>query len=73
MSVNCTNATEKIGDYARYISGVGPYSKFCVARITKIKQKSGTVKTDPVTGNRYHCLLNNIEAKDLANLMTEEP
>ncbi len=73
MSVNCTNATEKIGDYARYISGLGQYSKFCVARITKIKQKSGTVKTDKLNTNKYHCLLNNISAKDLANLMTEEP
>ncbi len=31
------------------------------------------MKTDPVSGNRYHCLVNNIEAKDLANLMTEKP
>ncbi len=72
LSVNCTNATEKIGDYATYIGGM-KHTKFCVAQIAKINQKSGSVKTDPVTGNRYHCLVNNIEAKDLANLMTEKP
>ncbi len=72
LSVNCTNATDKIADYATYTGGM-VHTKFCVAQIAKINQKSGSVKTDPVTGNRYHCLVNNIEAKDLANLMTEKP
>ena len=49
------------------------HAKFCVARITKIKQKGGSVKTDKLVGNRYHCPVNNIKAKDLANLMTEKP
>lgn len=72
LSVNCTNATEKIDDYALYTVGM-VHTKFCVARITKIKQKSGSVKTDPLVGNRYHCLVNNIKAKDLVGLMTEKP
>ncbi len=72
LSVNCTNATEKIDNYATYIAGM-VHTKFCVARITKIKQKAGKVRTDPLVGNGYHCLLNNIKAKDLANLMTPKP
>ncbi len=72
MSVNCTNATEKIDDDVPYI-GAMVHAKFCVARIAKIKPKSGSVKTDPLVGNPYHCLANNIKAKDLANLMTPKP
>ena len=72
LSVNCTGATETIGDYLHYTAGM-VHAKFCVARIKKIKQKSGSVKTDKLVGNRYHCLVNYIKAKDLANLMTEKP
>ncbi len=72
LSVNCTNATEKIDNYALYVAGM-VHTKFCVARITKIKQKAGKVRTDPVVGNANHCLLNNIKAKDLVGLMTPKP
>ncbi len=72
LSVNCTNATEKIDNYALYVAGM-VHTKFCVARITKIKQKAGKVRTDPVVGNANHCLLNNIKTKDLVGLMTPKP
>ena len=72
LSVNCTGVTETIGDYLHHTAGL-VHAKFCVARITKIKQKGGSVKTDKLVGNRYHCPVNNIKAKDLANLMTEKP
>ena len=72
LSVNCTAATSDINKYAAYTAGL-PYTKFCVARIFKIVQKSGSVKTDPITGNPYHCLVNNIKVKDLVGVMTPKP
>jgi hypothetical protein len=72
LRVNCTAATGNIDNYAAYTGGL-PYAKFCVARIAKIVQKSGSVKTDPITGNPNHCLVNNIKVKDLVGLMTPKP
>ena len=72
LSVNCTDVTDKIDDYATYTAGM-VHTKFCVAQIKKIKLKGGSVKIDKRVGNKYHCLVNNIKAKDLANLMTEKP
>jgi hypothetical protein len=72
LSVNCTAVTGDINNYATYTAGL-PFTKFCVARILKIVQKSGTVKTDPIVGNPYHCLLNNIKVKDLVGVMTPKP
>ena len=72
LNVTCTNATEKIDDYGHFTAGT-VHARLCIARIAKIEQKSGSVKTDKLDGNRSHCLVNNIEAKDLANLMTPKP
>ncbi len=72
LSVNCTNATDRINDYGQYTAGL-PHTKFCVARILKIKQKSGSVKTDHYEGHPYHCLMNNIRVKELVSLMTPKP
>ena len=72
LSVNCTAATSNINDYANYTAGM-VHTKFCVAKVAKIKQKGGSVKTDKLDGNRHHCLVNNIKATDLANAMTEKP
>ena len=49
------------------------HTKFCVAQIKKIKLKVGSVKTDKLTDNRYHCLVNNIKVKTLVGLMPEKP
>lgn len=72
LSVNCTDATSRIDDYAAYTGGL-PHTKFCVAQIAKIVRKQGAVKTDPRPGNDDHCLVNNIKAKDLVKLMTPKP
>jgi len=72
LSVNCTAVTGDINRFAVYTVGL-PYVKFCVARILKIVQKSGSVKTDPLLGNPYHCLLNNIKVKELVGVMTPKP
>ncbi len=72
LSVNCTNATDRINDYGQYTAGL-PQTRFCVARILKIKQKSGSVKTDHYAGHPYHCLMNNIKVKELVSLMTPKP
>lgn len=69
LSVNCTAVTGDIDRFGAYIQGL-PYAKFCVARILKVVQKSGSVKTDPIVGNPYHCLVNNIKVKDLVGVMT---
>ena len=72
LSVNCTAVTGDINRYATYTAGL-PHTKFCVARILKVVQKSGSVKTDPIVGNPYHCLVNNIRVKDLVGVMTPKP
>ena len=72
LSVNCTDATGNINNYNQYTAGL-PHTKFCVARILKIKKKGGSVKSDHYEGHPYHCLMNNIKVKELVSLMTPKP
>ncbi len=72
LSINCTDATSKINDYANYTAGLS-YVKFCVAEIVKIKKNAGSVKTDPFPGNQYNCLMSTIKVEVLVGLMTPKP
>ena len=72
LSVNCTDKTDNIGNYATYARSL-PNTKFCVAQITQIVRNNGMVNTDPIQGNKLHCLIDKIMAKKLVSLMTEMP
>lgn len=72
LSVNCTDATSNKNNYAAYTAPL-PHARFCVARIAKIVWMRGSVKTDPLRGQPYHCLVNNITPKALVGEMTQKP
>ena len=72
LSVNCTGATEDRDDYHQYTAGM-PHQRFCVARISKIKQKGGLVRTAGYNGRELHCLIDTIKVKDLVNRMMQKP
>ena len=65
LSVSCTEDTNTIGDYQRYVGGL-LHNRYCVGKIAVIVDKQGSVKTQRTTENRYHCLVNGITPTDLA-------
>ena len=74
LSVNCTDDTSNIDNYAHFTGGL-PHSKYCVARIEAVKRLAGSasVKTDRLPNNALHCLVNNVKPKDLVGVMTPKP
>ena len=72
LSVNCTDATTNINNFALYTGGL-PNLRFCVAKITQIVRNNGRVDTAPTETNPLHCVINKITVKKLVSKMTRRP
>jgi hypothetical protein len=71
LSVNCTTATNKKQNFAAYTVGIaGP--NYCVSTITDLERVGAKVKTDPLSNNPLHCLVNG-NAKQIAGKLTRYP
>lgn len=75
LSVNCVPGVSRKSDYVNYLNGLAA-GNYCVADAKRVVQKGGRIRKDAITRppvNPYHCLLDGISAKDLANIVTPNP
>ena len=72
LSVNCTNATNDKANFGIYLAGLPVYAQYCVAKLSQLEKNNVKITLDPITGNRYHCLLSG-KAKSIAKVLTRYP
>jgi hypothetical protein len=70
LSVNCTDDTNDVKQYANYTAGIDNYNSYCAATKAAVEKAGGILVKAKVDGNKYHCLLAG-KASKLAKVLTK--
>lgn len=72
LSVNCTTDTNDKADYVNYLTGIGGYAHYCVAKWPSLEVANVKIVKNPIRGanpNPTHCLISG-KTKSIVNKLT---